>query len=79
MSDIKELKEVLRAYGFNIKNVTGTVDATYPETVVVSKIKGDQAQKVADAMNLDYYRYNPDKNTGSAITIIVGEDFAGRE
>jgi len=78
-ADISALKEDLRDYGFNIKNVTGTADATYPETLVVSKLKGDRAEKVADALDLDYYRYNPDKNTGSAITIIVGKNFLGKE
>ena len=61
------------------KNITGTVDATYPETVVVSTEKGVRAEKIANALGLKHYMYNKEKNTGSAITIVIGNDFIGKE
>jgi len=78
-ADISTLKKELKKYGFNIKNVTGTKDSTYPTTTVVSKVKNKRAELVARALELDFYMYNAGKETGSAITIIVGEDFVKEE
>jgi len=78
-ADIASLKEKLKDYGFTIKNVTGTLDATYPETLVVSREKSARAEKIADALELGYYRHNEKKSIGSAITIVIGEDFIGKE
>ena len=78
-ADISLLKKELRKFGFNIKNVTGTKDSTYPATTVVSKVKNQRAELVAESIGLDFYMHNPEKDTGSAITIIVGEDFVEEE
>ena len=78
-ADISSIKKELKKYGFSVKNVTGTKDTTYPETTVVSKTKNQHAELVAAAMELDFYMYNPQKGSGSPITLIVGEDFVKEE
>lgn len=78
-ADISSIKQKLKKYGFNVKNVTGTKDTTYHETTVVSKTKNRRAESVAAAMGLESYVYNSQKDTGNGITVIVGEDFVAEE
>ena len=73
-ADADELKTELKKYGFNVKSIVSTNDNSYADTVVVSRRKNAKAGSVAALCNLNEYVYNKDKNTGSDITVILGED-----
>ncbi len=72
-ADVQEIKDKIKKYGFNVKSVVATESGTHAETVVVSRKKNAKASAVAAICGLNEYIHNDDKNTGSDITIILGE------
>ncbi|MBO5008061.1 MAG: LCP family protein [Clostridia bacterium] len=74
-ANLTTIQQSLKDYGFNIRNVSSADKTVYPETLVVSKGTNTRAASVARILGLTSYMHNPEKTTGSDITIIIGEGF----
>ena len=74
LQDPAALVEKLKEYGYNVRTFEKT-SAIFDETTVVSKSESSGAASVAKLSGVNEYIVNPDKASGSDITIIVGKDF----
>lgn len=73
-ADASAVKDELKKYGFNVKNISETEDAVNIDSTVVSKFKNNRAASVAAICGCSNYVYNKSKNTGSDVTVIIGKD-----
>jgi len=71
-ADVNAIKKKFKTYGYNVMSVTAAPEASYTSTVVVSNSEDSTAAEVAQAMGLKEYILNPVKDSGSDITIILG-------
>lgn len=74
VADPSEFVDELKQYGYNIR-VYEKTSAVFDETTVVSKAASSGAESVAKLSGANEYVVNPQKSSGSDVTIIVGKDF----
>lgn len=74
-SDAYKLREMLKEYGYNARNVSTASKAVFEKTTVVSKTVSSRAATVSKIAGVGQYTYNPVMETSSDITVIIGKDF----
>ncbi|MBQ8587997.1 MAG: LCP family protein [Clostridia bacterium] len=70
-----ELITALKDYGYNVRTSVVSSKADLDKTYVVSKTISVRASDVARLTGNNLYIYNPIKESGSDITIIIGKDY----
>lgn len=70
--DIEYVRAELKKYGYNVMMVTSVSDSGYTGITVVSKKQGKRAAEIAKISGAAEYLFNPAKQTGSDVTVILG-------
>ena len=71
--DVHELSDRLGEYGFNVLGITQT-EAVRDKTVVIARKKSAFAATVAKLTGKSEYALNPNKESKSDVTIVVGKE-----